>query len=73
MKHIKSEISENITLGEFEGYVNVQLTAREFELLAQAYDYWALLVAPLRSGNSRVADTTKLLRQFWLQYKALPF
>lgn len=73
MKTQKTNISTNFILGTMEGNVTVELTAREFELLANAYQYWAEIIAPLRANSYSVHETTKLLREFFLKHRDMPF
>lgn len=56
----------------FENY-NVQLSSREFELLASAFHYWSEMVLPLRENNHTVRDINELLKQFWFEYEKRPF
>lgn len=52
---------------------NLQLSAREFELLACAWIYWAEIVLPNRQSNQTVKEVNDLLKQFWTEYEKRPF
>ena len=52
---------------------NLQLSSREFELLARAFIYWSELVLPNRQNNETVKDINDLLKQFWFEYEMRPF
>ena len=57
----------------FKANYKIELSAREFELLAQAYVWWHGMMKPGRPNSSTIDQIDKLLQQFWDNYNERPF